>query len=98
MLLDLRAELKHIEGQLQAERWFPEQAEGPAKEKRQRTEEEGKQTRHVTLEEVLESCHHVSQSRSVRTDNALCTQGSTASSKGKRCPITLRPCKEIMGM
>ena len=84
MSSDILAQLKQIQQQVQAERRLREQAENRA----ERTEI---QTRRTTFEEILESCHSLSESMSVQTDKSLSTQGSTTSPKGKCCPTTLQP-------
>lgn len=91
MSLDLHAQLKQIQEELQAERKLREQAEGRAEQARQRAEQEKKQTRRTTFEELLESCHRLSESVSVQTDRAFSTKGSTTSPKGKSCPKSLQP-------
>ena len=74
---DIESQLKQIREQLQVERRLREEAEEHAEQGRQRAEQAGEQTRHTNFEELLESCHHLSQSMSVQIDKSLSTQGST---------------------
>ena len=60
-----------------------------------RAEQAEDRTRRTTFEELLESCHRVSQSMSVQTDKSLSTQGSMTSPKDKCCPTTIRPWEDF---
>ena len=100
--INMDAQLRDIQEQLQEERQRAEEerrlrklAEHRAEQERQRAEQAEDRTRRITFEELLESCHHVSQSMSVQTDKSLSTQGSTTSPKGKCCPTTIRPWEDF---
>ena len=97
-----RQRANQAEGHAEQERQRAEQERQRAEQERQRAEKADSraeqaedQTRRTNLEELLESCHHLSQSMSVQTDKSLSTQGSTTSPKGKCCPTTLRPWLEF---
>lgn len=77
-------QLNQMRQELEQERRLRKQADS-------RAEQAENQTRRSTFEELLESCHCLSQSMSVQTDKSLSTQGSTTSPKGKCCPTNLQP-------
>ena len=102
MSSDMDAQLNQMRQELEQERRLRKQADGRAEQADSRAEQADsrakqaeKQTRRTTFEELLESCHCLSQSISVQTDKSLSTQGSTTSPKGKCCPTTLRPWLEF---
>ena len=86
---------QRAEQRLQQERQRAEQAEGRAEQAEGRAERAENQTRRTTFEELLESCHRVSQSMSVQTDKSLSIQGSITSPKGKCCPTVIRPWEDF---
>ena len=50
------------------------------------------ETRHTTLDEYLRLCHeHLSETISVQTNKALCTQGDPSNAKGKVRPDFIKP-------
>ena len=82
------AQLKAIQEQLLEERKLRESAE-------HRAEQAEDQARRTTFEELLESCHQLSQLMSVQTDKSLSTQGSVTNPKGKPCPTTILPWEDF---
>ena len=102
MSFDADTLLKQIQEQLHEERQrarderrLRELAEGRAEQAESRAEQAENQTRRTTFEELLESCHRLSQSMSVQPDKSLSTQGSTTSPKGKCCLTTIRPWEDF---
>lgn len=73
-------------------RWFQL---SPAEQERQHAEEQEKQTRASTFEELLKACHKPSLSISVQTDKSLSMQGSTT--KAGRMYRGVRDWSDILG-
>ena len=98
----MEAKLRELQEQLQKERQRAEDerrrrelAEGRAEEAEARAEQAEERTRRTTFEELLESCHSLSESILVQTDRSLSTQGSTTSPKGKCCPTMMLPWEDF---
>ena len=106
---NMEVQLREIQEQLQKERQRTEeerrlrelaehraeQQGHRAEQERHRAEQAEDKTRRTNFEELLETCHRVSQSMSVQTDKSLSTQGSTTSPKGKCCPTRMRPWEDF---